>query len=436
MQEELKNAKVLLREGDPQGAFKELSGVLRYPGTLGSKRDFTKAMTLVSEAAQMLGAADFSQALRGAGKKPNDLKALFDAGYALYEQGLPGISATVLARAHGIDPKSVDIALELSVSLEDLALNADALKVLRATGAAEDVPYVAYLIGFNALMTGDVEEARGRAKQLVTSDDPNIVGVGSSLDSMVVRADAIGGKLSLKGNALTAWHAVLNGSLLLHESSAGYDDPMHGRYAFVVDSPALMKEGVLGVADVLKRADRRPARVVAAPDRGSQILGTAAAEALELPMEPWTAELSPDSLVVVWSVSALEDPSILGAVTEHRSQQVLWVHATNWTKPLQFAPDITTYLCQIVRHPYVEGAMPVEGEVEAAGPDPRSSAELAKEILGAEIEDGTAADPLILEKVLDATHALAGEAAMGIRRSDGSRTIQRFGSPVQSARFL
>lgn len=40
--------------------------------------------------------------------------------------------------------------------------------------------------------------------------------------------------------ALTAWHAILDGTLLLHESPYGHDDPMHGRYAYVSDSAGLV----------------------------------------------------------------------------------------------------------------------------------------------------------------------------------------------------
>ena len=70
-----------------------------------------------------------------------------------------------------------------------------------------------------------------------------------------------------------AWvhKGALNGSVLLSESPHGYDEPMRGRYAFLQDSPALIRLGierlrqVLGITNVDFVAKRHSLAIVDSP---------------------------------------------------------------------------------------------------------------------------------------------------------------------------
>lgn len=418
----------LLAAGDAREAFQTLRPVLSWPGDpVRDEASFRTALAVFARVVAAMAGDEVGAPVSAAAAAPDDTRALYDAAYVLYEQGLQPIAATLLDRANRLAPGELAIVTELCACLEPMLAYGAAARVVDASRLAEQDPFAAYLSGFNWLMTGDVERARLRVRQLAPAVGEPIGTMREALAGMVARADAVvAAGIPLDDRALTAWQAVIDGTVLLHESPHGHDDPMHGRYAYVSDSPGLMREGIERVGRLL--GDPRIERVVAAPDRASGIVAAAAARHLGLPWVRWDGEASPVGLVAVWSMDAVDDPVFLQALRTRVPGQVLFVHTSSWVEPFPYAPDVTTHLHQLVTNPYTGGALRVvDGATVAAEPDPRDEEALATEIVGAPITDGSVST---MEQVLAVARAIGG-----VGRGTGHRLRQRAGSPVTSSRF-
>ncbi|MCY1005701.1 hypothetical protein OV079_09010 [Nannocystis pusilla] len=426
--------------GDASGGWVALTQVFGYPngGSLDA-RSFAEAMAVALVITRELAGRDGVVDLARAAAAPEDPRALYDAGWWLAEQRQFAIAASVLERANQIAPGQPGIVGELANALEHLLHYGPAALVVEASGRADDDPLLAYLSGFYWLMCGDLERPRARLGQLAGVTAPNEVFMRDALAGMLARADAlVAAGVGLGDDALTAWHAVLNGSLLLHESPHGHPEPMHGRYAFLNDSPALQRLGLDRLQRLLAALGRRPERILTAPDRASRILAHAAGQVLDLPVEAWADDPGQRGLVVAWSLDVVEDPAFLGGMRRHAPGRPLFVHVTDWIEPFAYAPDVGTVLAQVVRHPFTGGALtydPATRKVAEAEADDRDEVELGGLVAATPVADDSATP---IEVVLGIDRAMAGLPAdlrPGLHREGGSRLIHRAGSPVPSNRF-
>ncbi|HEY1100459.1 MAG TPA: hypothetical protein VGF99_16080, partial [Myxococcota bacterium] len=391
-----------------------------------------------------VGNTSLTPLLAAVAATPDDVDALYAAGYQAYEEGLYDVAAALLLRANQRSPGNVGIVCEAAGALEQLLRYREAADVLAASGLVATDPFCAYLHGFSCLMCGERDAARDALKALATVDDPQLVDLRHRLEAMLARADLLAAAGQLSSTSLTAWHLALNGTLLLHESPHGHSEPMHGRYAFVQDSAALMHHGIERLAFALD--EQIPPHIVHAPDRASRILGLAIAQRFNRPLMPWSTSLgSPqDCLVVVWSLEHVDDPGFLRALSRHAPGQVLFAHASSWTAPNAWAPDVTTLLYQSITNPWTGGALQLTStkhDTSAALPAPidiRADDVLASEItavgaMGA-VDDSVSGIGDVIA-IRDVVKPLRGFTAAGLFRDGGGRSMQRIGSVVPSARF-
>lgn len=423
-----------LAQGHVEDAVRKLRGIIPE---LSESRRFGGAMALLGRATEGMVAGEASQALLDASEDPDDVDALYAAGFQLYEVGLHDLGAEVLMRANRIEPGSARIVTEASACLEAALRYRESAALLDDSGLVGREEMVTYLSGFCRLMAGDLEIAQQRLIELGEPEDETARFVRDQLAAMVARARALSAHTPLDARALSAWHMALNGAVLLHESPHGHPDPMNGRYAYVSDSAELMREGVDRLLALL--ADRVPARVVHAPDRASHILGLAVAKAAGKPLIPWTEALgSPeDALVVAWDLDAVGDVAFAQALQDHAPGQVLFAHASSWVDPFLYSPDVTTFLHQAVAHPWTGGALTrlSDGSVGPIAPDARADEALAAEVLAATVRDGSVTPATLPRLLVEAVKDLPPDARPGLLRSEGARARQRAGSPVASSRF-
>jgi hypothetical protein len=203
---------------------------------------------------------------------------------------------------------------------------------------------------------------------------------------------------------------------------------MHGRYAWLADSPALIATGLDHLARLL--APRPPPCVWAPPDRGSELLADAAARRLGLPRAPWPKIGAPaPGLVVVYDLATLAAADARRLV-DRRVDQVLFAHATPWTVDAPIAADVTTLLYQALVPPWGPAPWvdPATGEVATTPADPRSDAAIAATL--------AVAPPLPPDAQAPADEAgLAALAAEVWPLRPGPRGRQWAGGPVPSSRF-
>ncbi|HJL23006.1 MAG TPA: hypothetical protein RMH80_12290, partial [Polyangiaceae bacterium LLY-WYZ-15_(1-7)] len=356
--ERLAQARASSRAGDPNAAFLALRPLLAYPAP---EETLADARQLFVDVATAIAGPELGATLRRAASW-DDPQALFDAGYALYEQQLFDLAATYLARADQLAPGQPAIVGELATALEQLMRSGDAVRVLRGSGVPERDAQVRYLLGFHLLMVGEVDEAAALLPGLraMAGGDETLAFLADALEGIVERHRRLRGTTPLDARDLTGWHAALHGGLLLHESPHGHAEPMHGRYAFVSDSWGLLREGLDRLAAVLQALELAPERVLAGPDRGSRILARAAAERFGAPLVPFLDQPEAPGLVVVHDLDRVGDEDVLRALHPHRPGQLLFAHASAWVDPFPYAPDVTTLLYQHLVAPW-EGGAPVVG---------------------------------------------------------------------------
>jgi hypothetical protein len=429
-----------LARGDARQAFGHVHFHLANDPAIATDRDrWCEAFDLFARISEVLAGEALAAVVRQAVDEPDDVQALYDLGYELIEQGLPGIAATALCRANVLFPNQESILTELAVALESDHRCHDAAHVLReAPDLVEESFFCRYLLAYNALMSGELNEPRRLLPRLLQSEDPQQLFLARRIEGMLVRADALRDATPLDSCDLRGWHLVVTGGLLLHLSPFGFDEGMRGRYAYTQDGPERCLEGLRRLAAVLDAWQLRLSRVWRLEDTDSAALALAAGQVLGCPVQPWPAGGSPqEGLIAVYDLGTLAADTV-ETLREHRPGQVLWSHASCWTQEPAFAADLTTYLHQYNVPPWGERLRinPETRETEKVPPSTAPAEERAAEIVAATLEADALADVPRLLELAQAARRLAGDHAPGAVRRAGPRCRQGTNSPVPSSRFL
>jgi hypothetical protein len=438
--EALKAAVDALARGDARAAFGHVRFPLAHEPALVTDRDrWCEAFDLFARISAALAEEELAGLVRRAVDDPDDIQALYDLGYQLIEQGLPGVAATALARANVLFPNQGPILTELAAALGRDQRCREAAEALRAAPELVESDFLCrYLLAHSALMTGDLVEPRRLLPELLQAAEPDRLALARLIEGMLARADAVGGVTPLDDADLRGWHFVVSGGLLLHLSPFGFDEGMHGRYAYIQDDPGRCLEGLRRLAAVLAAWQVRPPRVWRLDDADSAALAVAAAQALGCPAEAWPSSGSDDpGLIVVYDLAALPEEAV-AALREHRPGQALWSHASCWTAEPPFAADLTTYLHQYNVSPWGERLRvdPQTRQTEKVPPSDAPPEQRAEEILAAAPEPDALADVRQLVELARAAQGLAGEHGPGALRRQGWRRRQGINSPVQSSRLF
>ena len=388
-----------------------------------------EALALLARIVDALGDLELGGALARAAGDVHDPDALYDAGYALIDSGLPAIAATVLARCLEVVPGSEDVVTELSAALERCLRYGDAQKLLEAHPHLIASSFLCrYLLAYNAAMAGDLATTRAHAALLVPDDDNQRVMAGR-ITGFVARADRVAPVTPLDGVDLRGWHYVLTGGVLAHRSPYGFDEPMHGRYAWLQDSIARVKTGLDRLREALAAWEIAVPVVYAPPGRDHEIVGLAAAKLFGVELAPWPAVGVPaPGLVAIYDLDGVGRE--LERLVERRAGQIVYAHACPWTHDGPVAPEVAMLLYQTLTAPW--GARLVvdreQGGTRSVEPDARDASAIADEIVASPGLDGDEAscdDPAAWTQLVRA----AGPPAPGRRERLWA------GSPVTSSKF-
>ncbi len=430
----------LLAQGDASAAFSALRPLIEDPNHEQSATQFRACLGLLAAVSEGLAGPEYAASFHALAKSPDDIELIHNVAYELHEQGQPGLSARLLI--HGLDhsPSHPRLVAELIPNLEALMRNADAVAVLQGAELVDAHPIFAYSTAFNAILIDEIPLARHALGLLLDMElDPGLRDMSLAIEGMLARHAALSGVCALDAQDLVGWQLVVDGSALLHVSPEGYEGPMRGRYAFFQDDYAHIREGLESLQVVLQALDMAPEMLVAAPERGAEIVAEALSTSLGLPAHEWSPEFAETpALFIADDLRAIEDNAFLQAMSTHRPGQRLFVHASCWTEPFFYTPDATTFLFQHRLAPWAEGRMRIDAdtqEISQGVADPSPTFELATRVQNAEIESPsqTPLDPLIAG--LLALRELPEPHRPGLLRTSGQRAIARLGSPVVSSRF-
>ncbi len=389
-----------------------------------------------------MGDTTLGSLLRDTSRTYNDPNALYDLGYELLERGLAAVGATVLARTNELAPRRPKVLGELAFALGDLGQSGEVVRVLRAVPEMTERDFVlSYHLAFHSVMTRDMEEAARRLPRLLAdaqnAKSTEFQPMAKTIEGLLARADAVRHATPLDEDDLRGWQFVVNGQFLLHVSPHG-EEVMHGRYAFLQDSPALCHEGIRRIAALFDAIDVMPPRVFFLPDRASEALARATAKELETGVGPWPKEGTRSPGLVVADDLRAFPKERLESTWPHAPGQVLWAQARCWTQRGPFAEDCATLLYQARTSPW-DAAMrvdPATKEVVQGKPVEGGAEALAARILDAKVDTDALADLPELIELARAACKMTGEHAPGLARTDGKRRKCWLESPVQSNRFV
>jgi hypothetical protein len=370
-----------LDAGDIPGALQQLrSGAETLP--LG------EMALVVGRAAGSAGFDDLRKAAAELAAQPDRAQALYDFGYACIERGLSYLAIPAMREVLRQNPGALVVVRELVAAYEREGRHRDAVEVL--TRHESDFAHWPdrYLLIFNAIMAGDLALANRQHALLPDPADPQWLPAQDRQRRMLERAASAAPVSPLNLTDLRGWQFAMGGTVLGTLSPFGFEAGMTGRYAYVQDSHDQCLEGLLRLRMLLDAAAVRPRSVSLLPDRGSQILGLAAADVLGLPAEPF-APGREDTVVIAYDLNKLAEasqgPEILGQLFERVPGQVLHEHASSWTDAPAVTADSVTLLHQSAVAPW-EGQLRQGdgGDVERTLADDRPAAQIAAEIAGAD----------------------------------------------------
>jgi hypothetical protein len=353
----LEAVRALAGDGQLDVALSALRRRLRWPEGK-HVRELAGWLALLAELAERRGAVQLADVAREAVRDPDSPDRLYDLGYALIDSGAPSIAASVLWRCLALVGESEEVVCELVSALESALAYEDAYAILEQHAALRGRSFLCeYLFAFNAAMTGKLEVTRAAFAEL-RPDSDETEGMRETIAAILARADRIAGISPLDARDLRGWQYVLTGTLVTHHSPYGFDEPMHGRYAWLRDSLAHVATGIRRLVPLV-RATAAPC-VYAPPGRGHEIVAHAAAAILELPLMPWPAIGVPaPGVVVVHDLAELPATDVL-RLAQRKPDQILYAHASPWTRDLAIAPDVTTLL--------YETLVPAWGELVVTDP--------------------------------------------------------------------
>jgi hypothetical protein len=419
----------LLAAGDDRGAFDRLRTALGWPaGKAIPAAELPRWLALVAELATRRGAQPLAELAGAAVRDPDSPDRLYDLGYALIDAGAPAIAAAVLWRCLALVGDSEEVVCELVSALESALAYPDALAVLEDHAALRSRSFLCrYLHAFNAAMSGRLDVTRA-ALAALSPDSDEAAGLHDTIRGICERADRVAGVCPLDRRDLRGWHHVLTGGLVIHQSPYGFDEPMHGRYAWLADSLPRIATGLDRLARLI--APLGLPCIYAPPGRDHEILAHAVGARLGMPVAPWPAIGVPaPGLVVLYDLAELPDGEVARLI-QRRPDQVVFAHASPWTSDSPIAPDVTTLLYQTLVAPWAAHTIldPDTRAVSESAADERPAPAIAAELAAS---PGLAA----AELTADEPDRWAALIARVWPLAPGARSRLWAGGPVPSSRF-
>ncbi|HET7501710.1 MAG TPA: hypothetical protein VFK02_11920 [Kofleriaceae bacterium] len=419
----------LIAAGDHRAALDQLRAGFGWPtGKAIPAAELPRWLALLAELATRRGSEPLAELATAAVRDPDSPDRLYDLGYALIDAGAPSIAAAVLWRCLALVGDSEEVVCELISALESALAYPDAVAVLEEHAALRARSFLCrYLYAFNAAMSGRLDVTRAVLTQL-EPDSSESAAMRDTIRGICERADQVAGACPLDGRDLRGWHYVLTGGLVLHQSPYGFDEPMHGRYAWLADSLARVATGLERLAALV--APLGLPCVYAPAGRGHEIVAHAAAHKLGIPVAPWPAVGVPaPGLIAMYDLADLPGAD-LARLIQRRPDQIVFAHAAPWTTDSPLAPDVTTLLYQTIVPPWGAHMIvdPDTRKVSEAVPDDRPAQAIAEELVASPgLDDG--------ELAADEPVRWAQLVARAWPPPPGPRSRLWAGGPVSSSRF-
>ncbi|MEI5100749.1 hypothetical protein RB200_22275 [Streptomyces sp. PmtG] len=263
---------------------------------------------VVARAAGLAGFDDLREAATELSAHPGQGQRLHDFGSACVARGLAHLAVPALREALRQRPGALPVVRALAAAYEARGRHREAVELLtRHEDGLADWPD-RFSLAFHAVMAGDLALASRQHALLTDPEDARWLPARDQQRRLLDRAGAAGSVGALDLADLRGWQFVIGGTVLTTLSPYGFDAGMTGRYAWLQDTHGQCLRGLLRLRALLDATGTVPRSVSLLPDRGSEILGLAAADVLglaALPFEPGRE----DTVVVAYDLGELAEAS-------------------------------------------------------------------------------------------------------------------------------
>jgi hypothetical protein len=305
----------------------------------------------LARVAAQRGAGELGELAAAVVRDPDSPDRLYALGYALIDAGAPAMAASVLWHCLALVGDSEEVVCELVSALESALAYGDAFAILDAHPELRARSFLCrYLHAFDAAMIGSLSVTRAALAELV-ADSPDTEAMRATIEAIVARGDRVAGACPLDGADLRGWHYVLAGGLLLHQSPYGFAEPMRGRYAYLHDSNERVAFGLERLVALVRAAGEPVPCVYAPPGPDHEAVARVLATKLAVPLAPWPAVGTPAPGIVALYDLARIPAAEVPRLVPRRAGQILFAHASPWTRDSPIAPDVTTLLYQTLDPP-------------------------------------------------------------------------------------
>ena len=389
--EQLEAARQQLRDGDATEALRLL--------TFGFTTDaaYRELYVCAREVLTQLQAPDEAALFAAALKNFDDALPFFNLGYHFIDVGHDRLAIPFLERASQLQPHNPTIDNELAIALCGQFQPQRALEIVEAL--PEPRPFwVQFQRCWAAILCnrrdGLSDWLQGAHKYLqetndIADDEKSSVAYAlRKLDECVERLESV----PAPRPRIDDWQFIQYGAVVLDlMDDRIVEDGMEvagGRHvaswACVEDIKRMLEK----LRDLLRDCELMPQKIIAVPDRDSQIIATAAAQIFGVPLQVAHDDdeiAQPHSLVIASAADGLE----LSALATVLDGQTVFALSLHWLHPSQVTPDVCGVMAQTYGLPWQGGAMQFDAETQElkqSEADARSIELIAQEIVDAEAE--------------------------------------------------
>jgi hypothetical protein len=427
-EEHQKQAEQLLKQGDARDAL----GALKMGFVADVKH--RPLYAVAAKALAALGGVDEAKLFLAAHDKMESAVPFFNLGYHFVEVGQDDFAVPFLERAHALAPTERVVANELALALAGSFRPAKGRDVLARVDYTQEWG-IAYQYHWCRLLAGDDPKdaeafVAAPPKNAEPGQEDNIAYMRLRLSECLERRRSIPQPLL----EIRDWHFIQYGAAILDFMDERYADGgkqvAGGRHVYQAASDEALAEILGKLKALLEGLGRQFERVVALPDRDSEIVGCAVAAWLGLPWERADeANLeAPRCLVVAGEASRFGEFPQVHTVQDGQTTFALW---QQWTQPGPWTPDIVGVLAQVYVLPWSGNRLRIDPETNKPVQLPEDSRPV-KEIVAELQATAPSEDPSFAETL---AFYLARKALVrGGKAGQGRHPFQR-DSPVPGSYF-
>lgn len=400
-------------------ALKLIRDLLQFPKEIEDAAELKTVLDLLTKSFGQTSNDQLQQACQILSKDIANMDAFYKLGFILTARQYPEIASAVLAYAVKQAPNNLPVLHELVAALEMQGLYAPALSSLKNANGTDFT--TRYLLAFNTLMTGDIDEALNIGKTL-KSDSASSDVMLKKWHAIFARVRAVEGVTSLDRSDYRGWHFILTGGLLLH-----LPDPakhMYGQYESLEDSESLIKEGIYRLCSIFDLWKFKVPKILSFDNPESHRLGLAFSSTLGIP-EKTVVSPKEAGLFVVYDHSNVIN-EVMDGISKHSNSMLFYCHASQFNREYKVAPDFTNLMYTWLVSPWERHTIFPHRPDLPTSPPTENDQELAKRIVSAEIDKNNLIDLTSLLNLAE-----AGKKYAAFSQANGSsRERQWYGRKI------